>query len=143
MSDPLYLVVPLTSDLGLLGLRLRRDVFVGEQHVPQDEEADAYDATATHIVALHNGTVVGALRMLFLDEHVKFGRVAVAATARGHGIGAAMMRFAMDHARALGRDRFYLGAQTDKLAFYQRLGFTAFGAEFQDGGMPHYAMKNY
>jgi predicted GNAT family N-acyltransferase len=142
-SQPLFFVVPLTSDLGLLGMRLRREVFVGEQHVPQEEEADAYDATATHVVALENGTVVGALRMIFLDEHVKFGRVVVAMSARGRGLGAQLMRFAMDHARATGHDRFYLGAQTDKVAFYERLGFTAFGDQFQDGGMPHYAMKNY
>ena len=39
--------------------------------------------------------------------------------------------------------RFYLTAQTDKLALYEKLGFTAFGDEFQDGGMPHLAMKTY
>jgi predicted GNAT family N-acyltransferase len=26
---------------------------------------------------------------------------------------------------------------------YEKLGFTAFGPEFQDGGMPHRAMRNY
>jgi predicted GNAT family N-acyltransferase len=54
-----------------------------------------------------------------------------------------MMRFAMDLARARGETRFYLTAQLDKLALYQKLGFTAFGEEFEDGGMPHLAMKNY
>jgi predicted GNAT family N-acyltransferase len=141
MSNALFLVVPLTSDLGLLGMRLRRDVFVGEQHVPQEEEADAYDATAIHVVALEAGTVVGVLRMIYRDDDVKIGRVAVAPSARGHGIGAKLVRFAMDHARGQGRERFVLGAQTDKVAFYERLGFTAYGEEFQDGGMPHLAMK--
>jgi predicted GNAT family N-acyltransferase len=143
MSDPLILIVPLFSDLGNLGLALRRDVFVGEQHVPPEEEFDAYDLTATHVVALDGGSVVGALRILFLDEHVKFGRVVVAPTARGKGIASAMMRFAMAHAASLGHTRFYLTAQTDKLALYEKLGFVAFGNEFQDGGMPHLAMKTY
>ena len=80
---------------------------------------------------------------MFLDEHVKFGRVVVAASARGKGIASKMMRFAMDLAAARGETRFYLTAQTDKLALYEKLGFVAFGDEFQDGGMPHLAMKTY
>jgi predicted GNAT family N-acyltransferase len=53
------------------------------------------------------------------------------------------MRVAMDHATSRGETRFYLTAQTDKLALYEKLGFTAFGEEFEDGGMPHLAMKTY
>lgn len=143
MSAPLVLIVPLFSDLGNLGLALRREVFVHEQHVPPEEEFDAYDLTATHVVAIDDGNVVGCLRILFLDEHVKFGRVVVAASARGKGIASTMMRFAMDHAAARGQTRFYLTAQTDKLALYEKLGFVAFGEQFQDGGMPHLAMKTY
>lgn len=143
MSDPLILIVPLFSDLGNLGLALRRKVFVDEQHVPPEEEFDSYDLTATHVVALDDGSVVGALRILFLDEHAKFGRVVVAASARGKGIASKMMRFAMEHAAARGESRFYLTAQIDKLALYEKLGFTAFGEAFQDGGMPHLAMKTY
>ncbi|RYE09812.1 MAG: GNAT family N-acetyltransferase [Hyphomicrobiales bacterium] len=143
MSDPLILTVPLFSDLGNLGLALRRSVFVGEQHVPPEEEFDSYDLTATHVVALLDGSVVGCLRILFLAEHVKFGRVVVAATARGQGIASRMMRYAMDLAAARGQTRFYLTAQSDKLALYEKLGFVAFGEEFQDGGMPHFAMKTY
>jgi predicted GNAT family N-acyltransferase len=143
MPDPQILIVPLFSDLGNLGLALRREVFVHEQHVPPEEEFDAYDLTATHVVALDDGNVVGCLRILFLDEHAKFGRVVVAASARGKGLASRMMRFAMDHATSHGQSRFYLTAQTDKLALYEKLGFVAFGDEFQDGGMPHLAMKTY
>ncbi len=143
MAVPLILTVPLFSHLGNHALALRREVFVGEQHVPPDEEFDAHDFTATHIVALLDGDVVGALRVLFLPEHVKFGRVVVARSARGQGIATRMMHFAMDLARDRGETRFYLTAQSDKLALYEKLGFVAFGEEFEDGGMPHYAMKTY
>ncbi|MBI4923037.1 MAG: GNAT family N-acetyltransferase [Devosia nanyangense] len=142
-DDPQILVVPLFSELGNLGLALRREVFIGEQHVPEDEEFDAYDLTATHLVAVDGGNVVGALRILFLDEHVKIGRVVVHRLARGRGIATRMMVFAMDIARARGETKFYLTAQIDKLALYEKLGFVAFGDEFQDGGMPHLAMKTY
>jgi predicted GNAT family N-acyltransferase len=54
-----------------------------------------------------------------------------------------MMQHAMELARARGETRFYLTAQIDKLALYEKLGFVAFGDQFQDGGMPHLAMKTY
>ncbi len=143
MAEPLILAVPLFSHLGNLALALRREVFVGEQHVPPDEEFDADDRGATHLVALRDGDVVGTLRILWLDAHAKFGRVAVARAARGNGIATAMMRHAMALAQVRGETRFYLTAQIDKVALYERLGFTAFGEQFQDGGMPHLAMKTY
>lgn len=142
-TAPVILAVPLASDLGNLAMALRRRVFVLEQKVPPEEEFDTHDFTATHIVALRDGSVAGCLRMLFLPEHAKIGRVAVAPEARGKGLATAMMHHAMDLARAHGETRFYLAAQADKLALYEKLGFTAFGDLFEDGGMPHYAMKTY
>ncbi len=137
------LIVPPFSTLCNAAFALRREVFVWEQHVPEQEENDADDLTATHFVAITAGEVVGTLRLLDRPEHTKIGRVAVRQAFRGQGIAKAMIQAAMDHARAAGQDRFYLTAQSDKLAFYQRLGFAAFGPEFIDGGMPHRAMRSY
>lgn len=143
MSDVVILPVPVFSTLANAAFALRREVFVWEQHVPDDVERDDYDLTATHFVAIAAGEVVGTLRLVFLPEHVKIGRVAVRRAFRGRGIAKALMLAAMEHARAEGHDRFYLGAQSDKLDFYARLGFVAFGPEFIDGGMPHRAMRTY
>ena len=137
------LIVPPFSTLCNAAFALRREVFVWEQQVPPEEENDADDLTATHFVAIADGEVVGTLRLLDKPEHIKIGRVAVRQAFRGQGIAKAMIHAAMDHARAAGRDRFYLTAQSDKLAFYERLGFAAFGPEFIDGGMPHRAMRSY
>jgi len=137
------LTVPPFSSLCNAAFALRRAVFVWEQQVPEQDENDADDLTATHFVAILAGEVVGTLRLLDRPEHIKIGRVAVHQAFRGRGIARAMMHAAMDHARAAGRDRFYLTAQSDKLAFYEQLGFVAFGPQFQDGGMPHRAMRTY
>ncbi|MGV8831284.1 MAG: GNAT family N-acetyltransferase [Devosia sp.] len=137
------LIVPPFSDLCNAAFALRREVFVYEQKVPPEEENDADDLTATHFVAIRAGDVVGTLRLLDKPEHIKIGRVAVRQASRRQGIAKAMIHAAMEHARAAGRDRFYLTAQSDKLAFYEQLGFAAFGPEFQDGGMPHRAMRSY
>ncbi|KKB08239.1 acetyltransferase [Devosia chinhatensis] len=143
MSTITILSVPAFSTLCNAAFALRREVFVWEQKVPQEEEHDAYDLSATHFVALADGEVVGTLRLITLDEHVKIGRVAVRMAYRGRGIARSMIDTAMDHARKAGRDRFYLTAQSDKLGFYESLGFVAFGPEIIDGGMPHRAMRDY
>jgi len=106
-------------------------------------ERDAYDAEAVHLVGVDNGDVVGTLRIVFLPEHAKFGRVAVLRTARGKGIATKMMGAAMEIAKARGESRFYLTSQSDKVALYEKLGFVAFGDEFEEGGLPHRKMKTY
>ncbi|KFC62425.1 putative acetyltransferase [Devosia sp. LC5] len=143
MSDITILTAPPFSTLCNAAFALRREVFVWEQKVPETEENDADDLTATHFVAILEGDVVGTLRLLDKPEHTKIGRVAVRAAFRGRGIAKALMLAAMEYAKARGRARFYLTAQSDKLGFYERLGFAAFGPEFQDGGMPHRAMRSY
>jgi len=135
------MAVPVFSTLCNQAFRLRREVFVVEQKVPEDEEFDAYDLCATHVVAISEGEVCGTLRIIRDPEHIKIGRVVVAIPARGRGVASAMI------AHAIGlqpeNSRFYLTAQTDKTSLYEKFGFVAFGEIFDDGGMPHIAMKTY
>lgn len=98
------LTVPPFSTLCNAAFALRREVFVWEQKVPEAEEHDADDMTATHFVAILEGEVVGTLRLIDKPEHIKIGRVAVRQAFRGQGIARQMMLAAMDHARAMGRD---------------------------------------
>lgn len=137
------LIVPPFSTLCNAAFALRREVFVWEQNVPEEEEHDGDDLTATHFVGVLEGEVVGTLRLIDRPEHLKIGRVAVRLAFRGRGIARQIIAAAMEHGAAGGRDRFYLTAQSDKLGFYQGLGFVAFGPEFIDGGMPHRAMRTY
>ena len=144
MQDITLLTVPVFSTLANAAFALRREVFVIEQKIPEIEEFDVDDLTATHLVAIAGGNVVGALRIIWTPEHVKLGRVVVAQSWRGRGISKKLLRHAMDLARAKSETRFYLTAQHDKLGVYQGLGFVAFGAPFDDGsGILHLAMKTY
>ena len=143
-DDITLLAVPVFSTLANAAFALRREVFVIEQQIPEAEEFDADDLTATHIVAIATGNVVGTLRIIWTPEHVKLGRVVVARSWRGKGISKQLLQHAMDLARARGETRFYLTAQHDKLGVYQGLGFVAFGEPFDDGsGILHLAMKTY
>ncbi len=143
MTDITILPVPPFSTLCNAAFALRREVFVWEQKVPEEEEHDQYDVTATHYVAVAEGEVVGTLRLIDYPEHIKIGRVAVRQAWRGKGVARLMVETAMADMRAKGRDRFYLTSQSDKLGLYEKLGFVAFGPEFTDGGMPHRAMRDY
>lgn len=142
-SDLTLLVVPVFSPLCNLAFALRREVFVLEQKVPEELENDPHDLTATHIVGIMDGAVVAVARVLFKPEHAKIGRVAIARSHRGLGLGARLIDFAVEVAREKGETRCYLESQADKIGFYTRLGFSAFGGEFMDAGIPHRAMRNY
>jgi len=122
-------------------IKLRRDVFVTEQLCPIEDEPDANDPDALHVCAVIDGVVVGCARILTKDPGVaKIGRVAVARDARKTGVGLAVMRMAILYTRSLGYEKIYLESQTHAIPFYERLGFVAYGPEFDDCNIPHRKM---
>lgn len=125
-----------TEDLGTC-LALRRVVFIEEQGVPEELERDEYDATALHLLATLDGKPVGTARMLIKGDTGKIGRVCVLSEARGKGIGAALIRAAVEELRGLGLKQAKLGSQTHAIPFYERLGFVAEGPVYDDAGIPH------
>lgn len=131
------LAIGLTRDIAACRA-LRRGVFIDEQGVSEADEGDDLDEEALHLLAVLDERPVGSARLLVLGETVKVGRVCVLASARGQGLGAALMQAAVEVARGLpGVARVKLGAQTHALGFYARLGFVAVGPEYLDAGIPH------
>lgn len=132
-------------------LAVRTEVFVVEQSVPESIEYDAYDADALHVLAVGpDGVALGTGRLLHGPAaRVKtgdpavgsLGRLAVRKAARGLGVGVALVRAIEAEAARLGLTAVDLGAQTQALGFYERLGYVAYGPEFQDAGIPHRAMR--
>ncbi|MGW5768168.1 GNAT family N-acetyltransferase [Streptomyces longwoodensis] len=131
---------------------VRKEVFVGEQGVPEEIEYDAYDAVAVHVLAVReDGLPLGTGRLLHGEAALgrtggdasvgSLGRLAVSRAARGLGVGAALVRAVEDAARARGLVAVDLHAQTQALGFYERLGYVAYGPEFPDAGIPHRAMR--
>ncbi len=121
---------------------LRRTVFIEEQAVPESEEWDGQDADALHLLALADGQPVGTARILLKGDTGKIGRVCVLRSARGTGLGAALILAALDVLRARpGITRAKLGAQTHAIGFYEKLGFIAEGPIYDDAGIPHRDMS--
>ncbi|MFJ2112858.1 MULTISPECIES: GNAT family N-acetyltransferase [unclassified Streptomyces] len=131
---------------------VRRQVFVVEQGVSPDLEYDGRDAQALQVLAVQDdGTPLGTGRLLYGpgaadrtggDPGVgALGRLAVVKAARGLGVGAALVRTIEEAAWERGLTAVDLHAQTHALGFYERLGYTAYGPEFPDAGIPHRAMR--
>jgi len=117
---------------------LRRAVFIEEQGVSEADEVDGKDDIAIHLLATVNGQPTGTARILIDGTTGKIGRVCVLAPARGTGLGAALIRAALDELRRHPQiTKAKLGAQTHAIAFYERLGFTATGPIYDDAGIPH------
>lgn len=119
-------------------LAIRMDVFVNEQNVPAEEELDAFDQSAIHVLALINDQPVGTARAVEkTSDYWKIGRVAVRTAYRQQGIGVALIR---GIEAACPARHFALSAQTHALNFYKRLGYTAEGQEFMEAGISHILM---
>ncbi|QFQ89359.1 GNAT family N-acetyltransferase [Paracoccus kondratievae] len=118
---------------------IRREVFILEQNVSEDEEWDGRDDEALHLLARDaQNRAIGTARILIEGRTGKIGRVAVRKSARGTGVGAALIRAALEELRTLpGITRAKLGAQTHAIGFYEKLGFVAYGPEYDDAGIPH------
>lgn len=138
MPEPIIIQEGSWAELGELAGEIRRVVFINEQCVPLAEEWDGRDDACLHFLAWRGEAALGTARLL-PDGHI--GRVAVLREARGLGIGAVLMQAAISAARRLGHGKVELAAQTHALAFYERLGFAAFGEVFMDAGIPHRNMR--
>jgi predicted GNAT family N-acyltransferase len=121
---------------------LRTRVFVEEQGVPAEVEQDAHDATAVHALARDDdGRVVATGRLLVRDGCGVIGRMAVDASSRGRGHGAAVLAELHRQAAALGVTEVELHAQLPARGFYERAGYTAVGGEYTEAGIRHVTMR--
>ena len=127
-------------------LELRSAVFVVEQAcVFQD--LDGFDARALHVTG-RDRAAGGALLAYarYLPAGVKYaeasiGRVAVRQSARGTGLGHALMRRALDCAMQQGGPQAVrIGAQARLAGFYRQHGFEPAGDAYLEDGVEHIEM---
>lgn len=117
---------------------LRHEVFVVGQDVPEDLERDELDAVSDHAVAVLDGSVVGTGRLL---PDGTIGRMAVLSSARGAGVGAALLGSIEARARSRGLPSVQLHAQVHARAFYERAGYSAYGVVYVEAGIDHVSMR--
>ena len=119
-------------------LALRHEVFVVGQGVPVELEHDELDAVCDHAVAIVADEVVGTGRLLSTGT---VGRMAVAASARGLGVGAAVLACLEERARDRGFGVVELHAQLHAAGFYDKAGYTPYSEVYLEAGIEHVSMR--
>jgi YbgC/YbaW family acyl-CoA thioester hydrolase len=125
--------------LGADASALRAAVFAHEQGIALNRMSDAADASGLHAVAYNGlGQVVATGRLIRRENGVsQIGRLAVHRALRGSGVGARVLQALVDGAKQRGDAEVMLHAQRSAQGFYERVGFTARGAYFEEAGIPH------
>lgn len=124
-----------------LVMPLRIAVFVTEQGVPLEIEADEWDAVCLHAVArTATEEVIGTGRLRIEASTGYIGRMAVAKTWRQQHIGGQILTALVRAGHTHQLNTLRLHAQTHATAFYERHGFTPEGAVFMEAGIPHQEM---
>ena len=133
--------IALTRDISTCQA-LRRVVFIEEQGVSEADEVDGLEEAELHLLAFDGARPVGTARLLIKGAVGKIGRVCVLPEARGTGLGAALIRAALEELRRVpGVTEARLGSQSHATGFYEKLGFVAERSEYLDAGIPHVDMR--
>ena len=125
-------------------LQLRQEVFILEQACVYSD-LDNKDQMAFHLMGWHGSALAAYTRLIPLDVSyagaASIGRVIVAGSFRGKGLGEELMRRSIDEANALfGRPILKIGAQRHLDTFYNRLGFEQTSEPYMDAGILHIEM---
>jgi putative N-acetyltransferase (TIGR04045 family) len=124
--------------------RIRAEVFVREQRLFQGSDRDGRDdAVATiKVLGLRDDVAGGAVRLYPLDDagHWQGDRLAVLPGARGHGLGAPLVWFAVAMAASHGGRLMTAHIQPPNVAFFERLGWGVSGEQEIYVGVPHVPM---
>jgi predicted GNAT family N-acyltransferase len=100
------------------------------------------DRDLLHLGAFEGDRLVACLMLQTLGEGaVKMRQVAVDFDRQKHGAGTRLVRYSESFARERGFGEMRLHARETAVAFYERLGYEAFGDPFVEVTVPHRAMK--
>jgi ElaA protein len=121
-------------------LKLRVDVFVVEQTCPYPEldGRDVEPGTVHVWVPGEDGEVLSCIRVLENGADRAIGRVATAASARGRGLSAQLVRRGLELCAGRTVD---IGAQAYLEGWYGRFGFVRSGEDYVEDGIPHLPMR--
>lgn len=120
---------------------IRKQVFQIEQGVSAEEEFDALDKEAIHVVIYSGGKAVATGRLLMLNDKFVIGRVCVRKEERGKQYGDFVVRMLVDKAFQSGAEEVILGSQIHAMGFYEKIGFVPYGEIYMDAGIEHRYMK--
>ena len=123
---------------------IRRQVFVQDLGVPEQQEFDAADlpgADTVYALLTAESNPLGTGRLQGAAENYKIGRIAFLPAARGRGSGRQLVTALVRRAVAQGAVRVPVDARLEAVGFYEKLGFVPCGVPFMQRGMRHLPME--
>ena len=132
------------SDTYLDAVRIRQVVFVKGQGVPMSLEIDENEAYCLHFVLYDvQGQAAATCRILPNKDHSEatLRRMAVLPSYQGQNLGKLLLEDVIQFCQKQGFKRMVLHAQLTAKGFYDKLGFTCFGEEFEEAGIMHISME--
>ena len=121
---------------------VRREVFIIEQNIVEEEEYDGLDDSCLQFIARSGRKVIGTARVRFLSpKHTKIERMAVLKPFRRQGIGMHILDCIEEELKGRTVTEAVLHAQMVAVPFYKACGFTAIGVTFYEAGIEHIKMQ--
>ncbi|MGP9037183.1 GNAT family N-acetyltransferase [Bacillus stercoris] len=124
-------------------LKIRRGVFIEEQHVSEADEFDEFDTLqeqCQHILVYHENQPVGTGRARVVGHTAKLERICILKHYRKYGLGKIIVSGLEEIMKEKGLTSYKLHGQTQAAGFYQKLGYQISSQEFMEDGIPHVLM---
>ncbi|MEI9982694.1 MAG: GNAT family N-acetyltransferase [Aliidongia sp.] len=122
-------------------LKLRCAVFIVEQACAYPD-IDGKDPLASHLLCHDGSDLIGCLRIFAPGAAARIGRVVVAPSARGTGLGRRLMLEGLaEIGRRWGDVPVDLSAQAHLERFYAGLGFARVSDDYLEDDIPHCDMR--
>jgi len=123
--------------------KIRHQVFVDEQRLFQETDADENDRKSTHLIAELDGKIIGTVRVFPVNDngHWIGGRLAIQKECRGSGAGELLVREAMRLVKKKGGTIFTARIQEDNIPFFVHVGWRPSGVLHEYRGRIHQQMK--
>lgn len=102
---------------------VRRQVFVDEQNIPENQEFDGNDFGATHILAKIGGKVIGTMRVRYFSDFVKFERMAVLKPYRKSDVSDKIMNKGFEFVARKGYQKVYGVCKKELLPRWKECGY--------------------
>jgi len=133
--------------------KIRKEVFVKEQGISEEEEFDLIDKEAMHVIVYEEDPnwkeinaseirekAVATGRITFNGTVCQIGRVAVLKEYRRKKYGDFLVKMLLNKAFTAGIDEVFLNSQRSAIKFYESIGFKVEGDVFIEAGIEHYKM---
>ncbi|MDI9394253.1 MAG: GNAT family N-acetyltransferase [Euryarchaeota archaeon] len=119
---------------------VRREVFIEEQNVLEEEEFDEADLVSQHIVVYADDRPVATGRIFKSENGWLIGKISVLKKCRGKQAGKLVVEKLIEKAVELEARDIHIHAQTHAVGFYEKFGFVAYGDSFLKTGIEHISM---